>query len=119
MPPGTKTHHTATATAVMVVALFALATMEAAQDRPRAPASFEGSWTLDLYLSDHPEQVARALRLDTGEGAEDITGGMAERGGVGRGDVGAAPRVASAVPEQRVVRRESPSARAIGSCWRN
>jgi len=88
MTPGTKTHRTATATAAVLVAVFGLATMGAARDRPRAPRSFQGSWTLDLYLSDHPEQVARALRLDTGEGGDDITGDMAESADVGRGNVG-------------------------------
>ena len=29
-----------------------------------APVDFSGAWNLDTYLSDHPEQVAAAIRAD-------------------------------------------------------
>lgn len=41
--------------------LMALLLALAAQASP-----LEGSWTFDPYLSDHPEQIARVLRLATG-----------------------------------------------------
>ena len=50
---------------------------------------FSGTWTFDSYLSDNPEQVARALETDTGQpGEEALVGRGTERGGfggVGRG----------------------------------
>jgi hypothetical protein len=59
-----------------------------------------GAWTLDSYLSDNPEQIARALRLDTGQSPTDESLGGLEggryggrgmgRGGYGRGGYGRA-----------------------------
>jgi hypothetical protein len=50
--------------------------------------SLSGTWTLDPYVSDHPEQVARALRIDTGEGDQDLAGASGREGGFGRGSFG-------------------------------
>lgn len=53
---------------------------------------FRGTWTFDIYLSDNPEQVARALRIDTGQGGQEaFVGGGIDRGrpgGIGRGGGG-------------------------------
>jgi hypothetical protein len=35
---------------------------------PGAAPAIAGTWTFDPYVSDHPEQIALALRLDTGDG---------------------------------------------------
>jgi len=43
--------------------------------------SLAGTWTLDPYVSDHPEQVARALRVDTSEANEDVARGPSGREG--------------------------------------
>jgi len=70
--------------------LFAAAALS-----PRAHAQspgavdLSGTWTLDTYLSDSPEQVAAAVRLDLGIGAvnrapNDATSGGGQRG-YGRG----------------------------------
>lgn len=55
-----------------------------------------GTWSLDIHLSDSPEQVARMLRVDTGEfplevfgrGAEASGAGGIGREGTGRGGAG-------------------------------
>ena len=44
----------------------------------QAPVDLSGKWTLDTYLSDNPEQIAAALRIDTGQG-----GGEALFGDIG------------------------------------
>lgn len=65
-----------------------------AQDKAVGRPELSGTWTLDSYLSDNPEQVARAIRLDTGQSLEqEFVGGEIERGrpgGIGRvgGDQG-------------------------------
>ena len=65
------------------------ATVSTAQGGSGGP-SLSGRWLLDADLSDNPEQVARALRLDTGESATDeALGGLGGgRGGYGRGGYG-------------------------------
>jgi hypothetical protein len=81
------THHAL----VMMVAAFvllvalAVASIRAAQDRVPGSAFLAGTWTLDPYLSDHPEQVARALRLDTRDVGEDLSGRQDESGRQGSG----------------------------------
>lgn len=55
--------------------------------------SLAGTWTLDSYLSDNPEQVARAIRLDTGlsptdESLSGLEGGTPGGRGMGRGGYG-------------------------------
>ncbi len=42
---------------------LAIAVVLVAQSTP-APVDFSGRWNLDTYLSDHPEQVAAAIRTD-------------------------------------------------------
>lgn len=75
-------------TAILVVAGIACAAPARAQDKPAGRPDFSGAWTLDSYLSDNPEQVARAIRLDTGQYLEqELVGGEIERGrpgGIGR-----------------------------------
>jgi hypothetical protein len=63
------------------------ATVSAAQSGPGA--SLAGTWTLDPYVSDHPEQVARALRFDTGQADQGVVAGPNGREGeFGRGGFG-------------------------------
>jgi hypothetical protein len=65
-----------------------------AQDRPPVAGSLAGTWALDPYLSDHPQQVARALRINMGEPLEDLFAvppGVAGRGGE-RGGGGASEK---------------------------
>src|SRR5262249_27572392 len=55
--------------------------------------SIAGTWTLNTYLSDNPEQVARELLADTGQSADATLfggdlgggGGFGTRRGMGRG----------------------------------
>lgn len=61
-----------------------------AQPRPPAAVDLSGKWTLDTYLSDSPESIAAALRIDLGIGsgdqlfAGDLENGRSGRGGAGR-----------------------------------
>lgn len=41
-----------------------------AQTPAGTPAGLSGTWTLDTYLSDRPEQIAAAIRIDLGFGRE-------------------------------------------------
>jgi hypothetical protein len=77
----------------------ALATLPArAQSRPPAGVDLSGKWTLDTYLSDSPEEIATALRLDFGGGGGgelfglDPDSGRAGRGGMGRRGQGSPQR---------------------------
>jgi hypothetical protein len=55
----------------------------------QAPVDLSGKWTLDTYLSDNPEQIAAALRIDTGQGGgEALFGEPGAAGGFGRGGGG-------------------------------
>ena len=64
------------------------------QEHPAAPPSLSGTWTLDPYVSDHPEQVARVLQLATGgergqqRRDESARGGSYGGGGGGFGGFG-------------------------------
>jgi hypothetical protein len=51
---------------------------------PPAQPAIAGTWTFDPYVSDHPQQIALALRVDTGEGR----GGERGREGGARGTFG-------------------------------
>ena len=67
---------------VALALLLAGALTAFAQERTPSGASLVGTWRLDPYLSDHPTQVALALRFNTGEANDsELFGGMAERGG--------------------------------------
>src|SRR4051794_35543899 len=55
----------------------------------QAPVDLSGKWTLDTYLSDNPEQIAAALRIDTGQGGgEALFGEAGAAGAFGRGGGG-------------------------------
>jgi len=55
-----------------------------AQGSTAGRPDFSGTWTFDTYLSDHPEQIAREIRIDTGQPEEDVLAGLrTERGGFG------------------------------------
>jgi len=47
-----------------------------------------GKWTLDTVLSDSPEQIAAAIRIDVGQGGGESLSGEPGRGGAGRGNGG-------------------------------
>ena len=55
---------------------------------PAGRPDFSGTWTFDTYLSDNPEQIARALRLDTGQPWDEALVGR----GTGRGGFGGVGR---------------------------
>jgi hypothetical protein len=83
---------------LLLIAAAALAPRAHAQN-PGA-VDLAGTWTLDTYLSDSPEQVAAAVRLDLGLGpvnrSPEGTAERGERAGRGRGGMygrqGAPPR---------------------------
>jgi hypothetical protein len=56
---------------------------------PAGRPDFSGTWTFDTYLSDNPEQIARALRLDTGQPGDEALGAR----GAGRGGFSGAGRI--------------------------
>jgi hypothetical protein len=58
----------------------AVLTQPVPTDRP----SLAGVWTLDWYLSDNPEQVAEALRIDTGQRGNEAFAQESGRGGAPR-----------------------------------
>lgn len=52
-----------------------------AQTIPMGRPDLSGRWTLDVHLSDNPEQVARAIRINTGQVVDSGVGGRGtERG---------------------------------------
>lgn len=57
-------------TAAAAVVLWSAAAA-AGQAPAKAPIDLSGTWTLDTYLSDSPEQVAAAIRIDLGQRAAD------------------------------------------------
>ena len=78
-------------TIVVMLVMFAGAAIGAGQDRPASGGSLAGAWRLDPNLSDHPEQVALALRINTGEiTQQDFFAVMGARGSSGRGGRGGA-----------------------------
>jgi hypothetical protein len=73
------------AAAALMLAVAALPPRARAQNQ--APVDLSGTWTLDTYLSDSPEQVAAAVRLDLGIGPVNHGGDAGEHGrGEQRGD---------------------------------
>lgn len=71
----------------LAVGLFAAAAVAIAV-HAQAPApgpEFAGTWTLDTYLSDNPEQVAHVLQYDTGGASSDVFSGPVDRGGYPQG----------------------------------
>jgi hypothetical protein len=80
----------ALAVAFVVLVAPVRASTGPAQHGDPASTPLAGAWTLDPYVSDHPEQIARALRTETGEAAADGSpaGRAGERGGLGRGGFG-------------------------------
>jgi hypothetical protein len=79
--------------AAVLAALVSGVRVESAQDTPAPGASLAGTWRLDPSLSDHPQQIALALRINTGEADPVELFGQAARGapGRGRGARGGAP----------------------------
>jgi hypothetical protein len=82
--------------AIFVVAGITSAMSARAQDKPAGRPDFSGTWTLDSYLSDNPEQVAQEIRLDAQQSRDaELFGRGIERGRPGRiggGEVGQAGR---------------------------
>ena len=68
----------------MPAVLFATALGCVAVVRTEAPSSgrpdLSGTWELDMYLSDHPAQILRAIRIDTGLPLEESPRSDPERG---------------------------------------
>jgi hypothetical protein len=54
----------------------------------QSPLDLSGKWTLDTALSDSPEQIAAAIRIDVGAGGGENLLGESGRGGAGRGTGG-------------------------------
>lgn len=79
-------------TPFLALLLFLLAPVAPVIGQASAPIDLSGIWALNVHLTDHPEQIARAIQIDTGEfmpemrgrGAEPV-GGPGDRGtGAGR-----------------------------------
>lgn len=79
-------------TAILMMVGIACTVPARAQEKPAGRPDFSGTWTLDSYLSDNPEQVAQEIRFDTGQSADqELFGGETERdrpGGIGPGSAG-------------------------------
>jgi hypothetical protein len=79
-----------------LLAPFLLAASLAAQGPATSPVNISGAWSLDVYLTDHPEQIARSIQFNTGEFApatfrEAEAVAVARGGRGGRGRVGQDP----------------------------
>ena len=75
----------------LIVLVFGRGPLSAGRVPANPPVNLSGTWTLDIYLSDRAEQVARALQVDTGELTPETFGRSAESpgaGGIGREGVG-------------------------------
>ena len=71
--------------AVLVVPCWMLAlTVPRAQAPSAAAIDLSGTWSLDVHLTDHPEQIALAIQIDTGEIAP-ASFGRGAPGGEGEG----------------------------------
>jgi len=70
--------------------LIAACTGALASQVKSAPLDLSGTWSLDIYLSDHAEQIARAIQIDTGQFTPDTfgRGGAPEARSGGREDAG-------------------------------
>jgi hypothetical protein len=67
------------------------------------PVDLSGKWTLDTVLSDSPEQIAAAIRIDVGQGGGESPLGESGSGGFGQGNGrrrGAEPRSSGAQNRQ-------------------
>jgi hypothetical protein len=76
--------------AAVVIVLGVPCAAALAQGVPAARPNLAGVWTLDWYLSDNPQQVAEALRIDTGQRGDQVFGPERARGGSGRGNAAGA-----------------------------
>ena len=54
----------------------------------QATTDLSGTWSIDTYLSDHAEQIARAIEFDTGEFKYDAYSERPTRGGTGTAATG-------------------------------
>jgi hypothetical protein len=74
----------------VLLILATLAVLAQPQTTSSARVDLSGKWTLDTYLSDHPAQVAAAIRADLGQPPTDqpFGPGSDQEGRFGRGDVG-------------------------------
>lgn len=54
----------------------------------QSPVDLSGKWTLDSVLSDSPEQIAAAIRIDVGQGGAENLFGESGAGGAARGTGG-------------------------------
>lgn len=89
-----------------LLAPFLLAASLAAQGPAPPPVNISGAWSLDVYLTDHPEQIARSIQFNTGEfapatfrEAEVLAAARGGRGG--RGGPGRDPLPGQITPEER------------------
>jgi hypothetical protein len=81
--------------------LFAAAALSLRAHAQSPGVDLSGTWTLDTYLSDSPEQVAAAVRLDLGIGAVNRTPPGTDSGhSDGRGRGGLYGRQGGAPPRQ-------------------
>ena len=94
---------------VRLLLLLALTTSVAAQGPPTPQVDLGGTWSLDVHLTDHPEQIARAIQFDTGEFVAEAFGRVAEgasdaagrTGRAGRSGRGREPQEEQMSPEDR------------------
>lgn len=63
----------------VVLLLFPVST----RARPSATIDLSGTWSIDIHLSDHAEQIARAIEIDTGELKFERPAHPGPRGGAG------------------------------------
>lgn len=89
-----------------VLVPFLFAASLAAQGPATPPVNISGAWSLDTYLTDHPEQIARSIQFNTGEFApatfREAEALAAARGGRGgRGGAGKDPLPGQITPEDR------------------
>ena len=71
----------------LIVLALGRGALPAGRVAANSPVDLSGTWALDIYLSDRPEQVARALQVDTGELTPETFGRGAESpgaSGIGR-----------------------------------
>src|SRR3954466_16076269 len=92
---GMVTHHMSLPTRIAAAALLiAAATLsQRAHAQHTGAADLSGTWTLDTYLSDSPEQVAAAVRVALGPGPERVAGAV--RVGLGLGSINRSPESAA------------------------
>jgi hypothetical protein len=90
---------------VQVLAPFLLAGSLVAQGPAASPIDLSGAWSLDVHLTDHPEQIARSIQFNTGEFAPATFRGVEvppPRAGIGgRGGVRQDPLPGQISPEDR------------------